>query len=319
MILTITINPLLERRLTYKTVYSGKENRSDNELYTAGGKGINVQRQLKYLETPGLSLTFLGGNNGKIMRNLLASEGLDFAAVSTKMETRSAVLIKDEEASSLTTFFGPNSVVSSAEAEEFKTKMRKMIENCETVVFSGSSPSEAADEIFPYGIQLANELDKISVLDTYGRHFLKCIEMGPTVIHNNLHESEKSTGISLSKESEVLDYLNMLYSKGVKQAFLTSGGEPLYASNFGFIYKAAMPSIKEADATGSGDAFTAGIAYGLHNALTFEETIRAAAAIGAANAAKWTTCNAAAEEWKDLRDLVKVSTIGKKINDLPKE
>lgn len=319
MILTITINPLLERRLTYKTVYSGKENRSDNEQYTAGGKGINVQRQLKYLETPGLSLTFLGGNNGKIMRNLLASEGLDFAAVSTKMETRSAVLIKDEEASSLTTFFGPNSVVSSAEAEEFKTKMRKMIENCETVVFSGSSPSEAADEIFPYGIQLANELDKISVLDTYGRHFLKCIEMGPTVIHNNLHESEKSTGISLSKESEVLDYLNMLYSKGVKQAFLTSGGEPLYASNFGFIYKAAMPSIMEADATGSGDAFTAGIAYGLHNALTFEETIRAAAAIGAANAAKWTTCNAAAEEWKDLRDLVKVSTIGKKINDLPKE
>jgi len=65
-----------------------------------------------------------------------------------------------------------------------------MIYNCSAVIFSGSSPCFATDDIFPFGIELANKYDKISILDTYGGHLQACLEAQPTVIHNNKDEVE---------------------------------------------------------------------------------------------------------------------------------
>ena len=92
MILTVTLNPLLESRLYYDSISIGSNNRSINKIYTAGGKGINVSRQLNALGIENIALTFLGGNNGKIYRKLLADEGISFFAVPIKSETRSATL-----------------------------------------------------------------------------------------------------------------------------------------------------------------------------------------------------------------------------------
>ena len=71
MILTVTLNPLLEHRLTYKVLHIGHENRSAKEKYKAGGKGINVSRQLNILSVDNLAFTFLGGSNGKLLKKLL--------------------------------------------------------------------------------------------------------------------------------------------------------------------------------------------------------------------------------------------------------
>ncbi|MGE5353363.1 MAG: 1-phosphofructokinase family hexose kinase [Acidobacteriota bacterium] len=316
MILTVTLNPLLERRLIFKEIETGKNNRALNEYFTAGGKGINVSRQLKCMNTESLAFTFLGGNNGKILRSLLGSEGINFTAVQTKSETRQAALIMEEAPGRLTTFFGLNSEITPQEADEFKTKLKKMIENCEIVVFSGSSPTEVTDDIFPYGVEVANEFDKISIVDTYGKTLKECIKKAPTVIHNNIHEVEASMNASLKSEKDILDYMQSLYEKGVKQVFLTRGSEPVYASNFDFLYKAETPRVKELDATGSGDTFTAAVAYGLHNAMTFEETLLLAQSLGALNAASWDVCRVDPGKVTEIQKEVKIYTLGKKINTL---
>lgn len=316
MILTVTLNPLLERRLVFREIEPGKNNRAQNEFFTAGGKGINVSRQLKCLKTESLAFTLLGGNNGKILRSLLNIENINFTAVQTKSETRTASLVLEEDKGRLTTFFGLNSEVSPAEADEFKTKMKKMIENSEIVVFSGSSPSPLTDDIFSYGIELAHEFDKISILDTYGRHLSQCIEKAPTVIHNNISEIAESLNVQLNSEEEILGLMQNLYEKGVKQVFLTDGAKPGYASNFGFIYKAVPAHIKEIDSTGSGDCFTAGIAYGLHSAMTFEETLTFSESLGALNASSWDICKVDPGQVPEIQKDVKISTLGKKINTL---
>ena len=146
-----------------------------------------------------------------------------------------------------------------------------MIEMCEMVIFSGSSPCEETDSIFPFGINIANKLDKISICDTYGKHLNDCLEAEPTIIHNNISEIENSLSLNLKKENDKLDFLNHLYKKGIKQAYLTDGANQIYASNFDFHFKIENPTIKAIDATGSGDAFTAGIVYAWHNNLTFKK------------------------------------------------
>ncbi|MCX6170046.1 MAG: PfkB family carbohydrate kinase [Ignavibacteriales bacterium] len=320
MILTITLNPLLERRLFFESVELGKSNKSTNEIFYAGGKGINVNRQLNFLGVQNSAFTFLGGNNGKVLRHCLTHDKIEFSVVSAKSETRIADLIIEKNNNRVSTFFGMNSIITSEEASEFKNKLEKMILNCSIVVFAGSSPCKETDDIFPFGIELANKHDKISILDTYGNHLNDCISASPTVIHNNVEEVERSLNISLSTEKDKLDFLHELYSKNIKLIFLTDGANPIYASKFNFHYKIIPPRVDVLDSTGSGDAFVAGVAYGLENALVFDEFVKRAAALGALNATRFETCEVTSELMEGLALDVELSTIGKKmkiINDTP--
>ena len=269
MVLTVTINPLLERRYEYQKVSLYHHNRNGVLTLQAGGKGINVSRQLNDLNVQNIALTFLGGSNGKAFRNSLKNEEISFSFITTKSETRDCAVIINSSEPSVTSFFGEDPEISIDEVDSFLLKLEKMIANSAIVVFSGSSPCKQADSIFPAGIKIANKHGKISVCDTYGGHLKNCIDASPTVLHNNLQETESSLKISLKTEKEKLEHLDFLYSKGVKQAFLTDGENSFYSSNFDFHYKVAVPKIAAIDPTGSGDAFTSGIVYGWHHQVTF--------------------------------------------------
>lgn len=316
MILTITIHPLLEKRLKYKSVALSSSHRNPKEEFKTGGKGINVSRQVSNMKVKNLAFTFLGGDNGKTIKNLLDDEKIDYTFVQTKKETRYCVVVVDESKKIVTPFFGPDSIITETEAEEFKKKLDKMIQNCEMVVFSGSSSCRETDSIFISGIEAANKYDKISVCDTYGNHLKECIEMSPTILHNNVSEIENSLRISLKTENKKMSFLNHLYTKGIKQAFITNGKENTYAANFDYHYKVENPRVKEIDSTGSGDCFIAGIVYGLHKGSTFEESLKLASALGALNASSFDVCNVLLEDAEKLMDKVKIFTVGKKMKKI---
>ena len=320
MILTITLNPLLERRLHFKQITHGASNRAFKEFFTAGGKGINVSRQLNCLGIKNSALTFVGGAGGKMFRSLLAAENIDSVFVSSKSYTREASITFDESAGKLTTYFGLNAPITAEEASDFKSRLDKAIQNCSIVILSGSSPCAETDGIFPYAISLANEHDKISILDTYGAHLNACIEQGPTVIHNNVKEIESSLGMELKTEDDKIGFMESLYKKGIRMSFITDGHSPAYASKFDFHYKVISPRVVEKDSCGSGDSFTAGIAYGLEEALVFEDFLKTASALGAANAASYITSAVSLDTVKEYYNKIEVLPIGKKmkiIDDRP--
>ena len=290
------------------------------EYFYAGGKGINVSRQLNKLGIQNQALLFAGGNNGKILRRLLTEEGIDFSIVNTKEETRLASIIIENSENRMTSILGVNAELLQQEVAEFKLRMTKMIPNASIVVFSGSSPSSLTDDIFPFGIKVANEQDKIVILDTYGNHLKACIDEAPMVIHNNVDEINKSFDRNLTTLEDKLEFMNELNQKGIKLAFLTDGKKYTLASKFNFHYQINNPVIEEADSTGSGDAFTAGIAYGLEKSLVFNEFAAIASALGAANAEKFDACNVSYEEMTSLLGKVEILPIGKKmkiIDDSP--
>ena len=320
MILTVTINPLLENRIEFETLALGKVSRGIRKEHKAGGKGINVSRQLDYLSIKNTALLFLGGNNGKQLRKVLIEENINFTSISSKGETRGATLAIEKSINRITSIFEPQSKLSKNEISEFKAKLKKMIQNCKIVVFSGSVPNKEAASIITYGIELANELDKISILDTYGEHLQSCINANPTVLHNNTEEIESSLNMELKTQQSKISFLKILYAQGIKLAFITDGWKPTIASKFDFIYKIKSPKINEIDATGSGDAFVAGIAYGLEKALVFNEFVNVASALGNINASRWDVCTAKSEEIENIIDSIIVEPIGKKfklINDSP--
>ena len=316
MIVTVTLNPLLERRYSFEGFNVHGNNRNGKVSLQAGGKGINVSRQLNHLNTDSLALTFLGGANGRQLRDLLKSENINFTSVRILSESRDGVVIVDEKQKNVTSLFGSDPDVTDKEVEEFKLKLEKIIQNCEIVIFSGSSPCKNTDSVIPFGIEMANRYDKISVCDTYGKHLAECIKAGPTVIHNNVDELQKSIKVNLSNQEEILDFLNSLYSAGIKQSYLTDAGKVFYSSNFDFHFKVKPPEVNSLDSTGSGDSFTAGIIYGWYKDLTFEEGLKLATSLGAVNASRFDISNVTFNDIDKLMQTVDVIPVGKKMKTL---
>ena len=254
------------------------------------------------------------------LRESLQKEQIHFSEINTKSETRDAAIIISKTENKIYSFFRSDEEITPAEVDNFILKMEKMISTCEVVVFSGSSPCEAADVIFPEGIRIAKQLDKISVCDTYGNHLEKCLDASPTIVHNNFEEIQSSLDLKLKSENDFLFLLDKLYKKGVKQAFITDAEKTFYASNFDFHYKITLPKIDAIDSTGSGDAFTAGLIYGWHKKLNFEEQLRFASALGICNAKSFEVCDVNEEDAQSIVEQIKISSVGKKIkliNDLP--
>lgn len=322
MILIITLNPLLERRFTYEQVTVGTVNRKSVTKLFAGGKGLNVSRQLKKFGIKSYNYFFSGGTNGKLFRDILRNDEIDFSFVSTKSETRHSAIVISEIDSIVSSYFSEDPKINQTEVDEFKSKLDKMIQNCEIVIFAGSSPSSEADLIIPYGIELANKYDKVSICDTYGKHLQRCIDAAPTIIHNNISEINNYLSTQIDDEKSVSEFLYHLYHKNIKRVYLTNGSKNFYASNFNYIYKIKPLEITEIDATGSGDSFVAGIVNGWINSYLFEDSLKFATAAAGLNAASFDVSNVNKEDTISFKDKLEILPVGKKtktIDDSPRE
>lgn len=322
MILIVTLNPLLERRYKVHQLKAGEVHRNNSMVFAAGGKGLNVSRQLKKLGLKSFNYFFSGGSDGKIYREVVKQENLEFTFAQIKAETRNASVILSEKEKNVTTIFSKDPVITQTEVIEFKSKLDKMVQNCEMVIFSGSSPCPETDSIFPYGIGLANKYDKVSVCDSYGNSLKECIDSCPTIIHNNFTEIENAYNVSLDSEESVLTFINQLYNKEIKRVFLTNGSKNFYASNFDYIYKVNPIKIQLVDATGSGDCFVAGIVKGWVNSEVFEDTLKYTTALAGLNAASFEVASVNPNEAELIKEKVEIFPIGKKtktIDDSPHE
>ena len=58
---TCTTNPSLDYFISLPELQIGLDNRSDMELFEAGGKGVNVSIVLNNFHIPNVALGFLGG------------------------------------------------------------------------------------------------------------------------------------------------------------------------------------------------------------------------------------------------------------------
>jgi 1-phosphofructokinase family hexose kinase len=317
MIVVVTLNSLLEKKYYCNNFTLNKTHRVDNIVYSVGGKGINISRQLNLLDIQNQSFLFIGGENGKIIRKKLIEEKINFVPTYTKAQTREACVIIDEVKKNITTVMESKYKIEANEIEEMKTKLEKAIQNCNILVLSGSLSSPNVFDIIKYGIEKAKENDKLTVLDSHGSHLRDAIELQPDILHNNLDEINSSLKLNLQSDEEILNFTDELYNKGIKISIITDGGKPAYVNHFGFKYKFYPPQIDEIHPTGSGDALVAGILYGITNSHPFTESLKFGMALGTLNAQKIEVCNITKSELENFNfENIKVETIGQKMNTI---
>ena len=274
MIVTVTMNPAIDKTIEIdKFIYNGL-NRIRKVQYDAGGKGINVSKTICELGGQSIATGFLGGNNGKLIDNVLRDYGIisDFVWVSGETRTNTKMV---EDDGTLTELNEAGAFVCDEDIQKLKEKLLDYANEQTIFVFAGSIPSGVAKDIYRELICLVKERGSYVLLDADGEAFCKAVEANPNMIKPNKVELEAYLGLrAVSGISELIDAAKNMKRKGIENIVVSMGGEgALFLMGDDEFLCEALP-VKVASTVGAGDAMVAAYAYAWERKLSKEETVK---------------------------------------------
>lgn len=283
MLLTITLNPSIDRRYSTKGFEKGKIFRTDDFQYTPGGKGINVSKVIKALDEPVVATGFLGGRAGSFIKEKLDEMNITSDFISIKGETRSCIAILSDDGSQ-TEILEPGPLILQEDMERFVCLYEKLIVDTDLVCASGSLPRGLSLDTYKVLIQLANKQGKKFILDTSGEALKQGIEAKPYLIKPNREELESLIGKSICSENDIIKAAKSIINKGISIVAVSLGEEGSLVFNDNYMYRVKTPKINAINPVGSGDSMIGGFAVSIKRNYDFEDMLRLAAACGTANA-----------------------------------
>jgi tagatose 6-phosphate kinase len=295
MIVTVTLNPMLDKTVAVAGIAIGQITRAENVTTIVGGKGVNVSRQLFHLGTRSLATGFVGGEIGGLLERLLTEEGLTHRFLRVAGMTREGVTYRHADGT-MTCIFEPPHRVTHAEADALVALCAQSICRGDLVVCCGSSPCPEADTVYAEIFRNARKNGAQTVLDSYGRVFHEALATVPDFIKLNRDECEQARGALLRTETEFRDALDRFLSAGVRYTVITDGPRTVYAATDQGHWKITPPAVRAVNPTGSGDSMLAALLHGMEARWPMERTLRFGVAAGTTNAARWELACASLQE-----------------------
>ena len=286
MIVTVTLNPMLDKTVAVSGIAIGRITRAESVAMIVGGKGVNVSRQLFHLGTRSLATGFLGGEIGDLLERLLTAEGLTHRFIRVAGMTREGVTYRHADGT-ITCVFEPPPRVTDAEADALVAFCARSVHQGDRVVCCGSSPCSEADAVYAEVFRNARKAGAETVLDAYGQVFREALATVPDFIKLNRDECEQVHGIRLGAEKDICGALDRFLSAGVRCAVVTDGPRSVYAATAGERWKISPPAVRAVNPTGSGDSMLAAMLHGMEAGWPIEENLRFGVAAGSVNAGRW--------------------------------
>ena len=281
MIVTVTMNPAIDKTVEITKLICGGLNRIQRVEYDAGGKGINVSKTIHELGGESIATGFLGGNNGKTIANVLQGKGIrcDFVWVEGETRTNTKVF---EDSGELTELNEPGPVITAENLANLKEKLLEMAGKDTLFVFAGSIPAGVDKGIYAELISLLKKKGAAVLLDADGETFRKAAESGPNIMKPNSAELAEYAGIDYrASEKELTEIAEDFQAKGVESIVISMGAAGALFLLGDYRVKCPALSVKAHSPVGAGDAMVAALAYAWDNKLGNEETVKLCMAVSA--------------------------------------
>jgi 1-phosphofructokinase family hexose kinase len=286
MIVTVTLNAAVDRTLTVPNFQTGHRHRASASLTSAGGKGINVARALKRLDSPVIATGLAGGRTGDRIIDELASEAIlnDFVRISD--ESRTSTALVDPTAGTLSEVYEWGPAVRPEELEVLLDKLHYLSRVASYVVFSGSLPRDVEDDFYAEAIRDLNKRGVHCVLDTEGEPLRVGVDAEPFLVSPNQREAESLVGQEFSDDEDFLVALDAIADLGARNVLITQE-----TSCFGLFreektlrrFRASIPRIEPVAPVGAGDVLLAGFLAARFNSAPFDDALRQAIGCAAAS------------------------------------
>ena len=290
-ILAICLNPVLQRTLVFDGVQRGRVNRTREYRVDASGKGVNVARVLTQVGERVTHLTSLGGRYRELFLELAERDGVLVDWVASRSEIRWCTTLVEREARSTTELVEEAAPVADGTEEQVRAAFERLLHRHHTITISGTKAPGFSAELYPDLVRIARAAGKRVVIDVAGGDLKSCLGAGPHVAKPNYDEfvatylgemadCESEAAI----EGEVRQLLPRLSLDSGSVFVLTRGSKPALVADGGVLWEQAPEVTEPLNTTGSGDAFTAGLAQALARRQPFRDAVAAGHRLGSANA-----------------------------------
>jgi 1-phosphofructokinase family hexose kinase len=286
MILTVTLNPAMDRLLFVSGFAFNVTNRISHRVDCVGGKGTHVSVNLADLGEPSIATGIAMGETGKTIIETLERSGVkcDFV-YSRQGESRTNYLLLDEHASTLICEKGP--AVSGELLDAFSARYGALLDQADWVIISGDASNflnNASISMQESLLITAREKGVKIVLDCSGELLRVGVRHGPYLIKPNVEELAELSGMLTGTEDEIIaaiKSLNRYHIEIIAVSMGVKGSIVKYGTDF---YRTGVASVKAVNTVGCGDAYLSGLVYEIKNGYTPERVLQFAAACGAAEA-----------------------------------
>ncbi len=285
MIITVTLNPAVDKTIVLSELRVGEVNRVEAVRRTAGGKGINVARMVRRFGGEPLAMGILGGDTGRFIQKELDRMGIAHDFCEVEAETRTNVKIFDRETRSSTDINERGEAVSAAVLQQVFETLKTAAKPGDTVVFAGSNPPGTPVELLrDWSAELKANGVRV-FLDTSGEALRLGIQAAPTLIKPNLAELEELCGQKLADRGAIAQAIRELLGMGIRYVVVSMGADgALFGTEERILYAAGL-DISVFSTVGAGDSMVASLAYDLERGIPWEEAAARAVAVSAAHVA----------------------------------
>ncbi|WP_300279141.1 1-phosphofructokinase [Peptacetobacter sp.] len=309
MITTITFNPSIDRMYRVDEINIGEVQRVKSTNATAGGKGLNVTKVCKILGEDPVAIGFLGGFNGKYIKNELDKKEIKNQFTEINSETRNCLNIIDESKVS-TEFLEKGPVIELEELSKFENDLNKVIKDTKVLAASGSLCQNMPVDYYAKIGNICKENNVKFILDTSGESLKSALKSKPYLIKPNTDEIKQLLAIDINSQEEIVSAGKQLLDMGAENVCISLGKNGMIYISKDVVYEVKIPTVEAINTVGSGDSTIAGFSVATLRGYDLEESIRLANACGISNALNIDTGFVKIEEVEKYKKLVEIKIIG---------
>lgn len=258
MIYTLTLAPSLDYVMECDSIKIGQINRSKNEEYYPGGKGINVSIVLKKLGMDSKALGFIGGFTGEYIKKSLNKMNISHEFVNVDGNSRINVKIKGAVETAI------NGIGPRVSIDYYGDLMLILntLEANDFLILSGSVIKDFSYDIYEKIMIFLKNRNINIIVDTYGEALMSTLKWHPFLVKPNIYELCELFDIKINNFDELKKAASRLIELGAKNAIVSLGefGALFINNENELIYdKGYKGHVK--NTVGAGDAMVAGFVY----------------------------------------------------------
>lgn len=269
MIVTLTLNPSLDRTLEVDHLERGGVNRAESVRIDPGGKGVNITRALRAFDIGSLAVIPYGGPDGQELVRLLAASDVPIAQVPIAGWTRSNVTLVEPGGTS-TKINAPGDPLRE---EELAALAETMLAACGArgngpdggsapeaswVVLCGSLPPGVPDDVYASLTSLFTAQGIRVAVDTSGPALATTVAAGPDLVKPNREELAAAVGKPLPSIGDVVAAAEQLRARGAKAVLASLGADGAVLVNGDGAVLCTADPVEPRSTVGAGDALLAG-------------------------------------------------------------
>ena len=282
MIITVTLNPALDRSLSVPQFTADAVNRVTDSRLDPGGKGINVSKVLNAMGADSLATGFLGGNAGGAIASALDALGIRHDFVHVPGETRTNLKIFDPVRKTYTDINEPGDPVSAEDLAKLEEKLLTLAKPGDLVLFAGSAPRGVAENVTAVWAQMLSARGVLVAADQDGGQLKAMLAANPYLIKPNDIELKTLLSLPDAELPTLVQAAQRLVGGGIAHVVTSLGARgALFADEQGVLIANGV-RVDAVSTVGAGDALTAALLFATERKLSREETAKLAIATATA-------------------------------------